>query len=81
VLRPQLEELNWRLQALAEGDFPKAYNGFDNAAYDRLALKEGPGYGPVNVLVETMAIDGLDWRTVEWEGEEVPKEKVSGPAF
>ena len=23
----------------------------------------------------------LDWRTVKWEGEEVPKEKVSGPAF
>jgi hypothetical protein len=80
VLRPQLEELNWRLAALAEGDFPKAYNGFDHGSYDRLALKEGPGYGPVNVLVETMAIDGMDWRTVEW-GNGNNKEKAIGPGF
>lgn len=79
VLRPQLEELHWRLTAIVESDFRKAYGGFDHAAYHRLALKEGPSYGPVNVLIEAMAVDGLDWRTVEWG--ESNKEKVLGPGF
>lgn len=79
VLRPQLEELHWRLTAIVDGDFRKAYHGFDHGSYDRLALKEGPSYGPVNVIVETMAVDGLDWRTVEWG--ESNKEKVLGPGF
>jgi hypothetical protein len=80
VLRPQLEELHWRLTALVEGDFRKGYEGFDHGAYRRLALKEGPSYGPVNVLIESMAVDGLDWRTVEWNAEN-NKEKVLGPGF
>lgn len=80
ALKPQLEELHWRLTALAEGDFPKAYDGFDHVAYHRLALKEDPSYGPVNALAEAMAVDGLDWRTAEW-GAKNNKEKAVGPGF
>lgn len=80
VLRPQLEELRMRLSAIVDGDFRRAYSDFDYGSYNRLALKEGPSYGPVNVLIEAMAVDGLDWRTVEWNAEN-NKDKVLGPGF